>query len=193
MEDKILNEKESLELISQMIQNTQQKLKAGNGLAFLIFGYTTAAISVLVYLFLKETHNSWYNLMWLGIPIIGYVLLYFFSKKEVKLRKTYVDRIIGNVWTIIGLAVFFISVSAGFVRIPILPILILLLGIGTTLTGTIIRYKPVIICGALGMVSCVLPFLINGYDQNLIYGFCIFVMMVIPGHILNYQGRTQNV
>jgi hypothetical protein len=104
-----------------------------------------------------------------------------------------VDRIIGNVWTIIGLAVFFISVSAGFVHNPILPRLILLLGIGTTLTGTIIRYKPVIICGSLGMVSCVLPFLINGYDQNLIYGFCIFVMMVIPGHILNYQGRTQNV
>ncbi len=193
MEDKILNEKESLELISQMIQNTQQKLRSGNGLTFLIFGYTTVAISVLVYFFLKETQNNWYNLMWLGIPIIGFVLLYFFRKKEAKLRKTYVDRIIGNVWTIIGLAVFFVSFSAGFVRIPILPILILLLGIGTTLTGSIIRYKPVIICGALGMISCVLPFMVTGYEQSLIYGVCIFVMMVIPGHILNYQGRTQNV
>ena len=48
MEDKILNEKESLELISNMIQNSQQKIKSGNGITFLVFGYTTLAISILV-------------------------------------------------------------------------------------------------------------------------------------------------
>jgi len=193
MEDKILNEKESLELISQMIRNTQQKLRAGNGLTFLIFGYTTVAISMIVYYLLKTTQNSWSNLVWLGIPVVGFILLYFFKRKEVKFSKTYVDRIINNIWTVIGFAVFFISFSAGFLRIPILPILILLLGIATTLTGLTIKFKPVIICGTLGMVSCILPFLISGYEQVLIYGFCIFVMMVIPGHILNFQGRNQHV
>ncbi len=193
MEDKILNEKESLELISHMIQNTQQKLRAGNGVTFLIFGYTTVAISVIIYFLLKTTQNNWSNLVWLGIPIVGFILLYFFKRKEVKFSKTYVDRIIRNIWTVIGFAVFFVSFSAGFVRIPILSILILLLGIATTLTGLTIKFKPVIICGILGMASCILPFLISGYEQSLIYGFCIFVMMVIPGHILNFQGRKQHV
>ena len=187
MEDKILNEKESLELISQMIRNTQQKLKEGNGKPFLIFGYTTVAISLVVYFFLKTTHNEYYNLLWLGIPVVGFLLLHFVKRKEAKHSKTYIDRIISNIWIVIGFVVFFVSFSTFFVRIPILSLLILLLGIGTTLTGLTIKFRPVIICGFFGMVSCILPFLIYGYEQVLIYSLCIFIMMVIPGHILHYK------
>ena len=193
MEDKILNEKESLELISKMIQNSQQKIKQGNGLTFLIFGYTTLAISLLVYYFLKTTQNNWYNLVWLGIPVIGFILLYFFKKDKPKYAKTYIDRVVNNVWTVIGSAVFLVSFTAGFVRIPVLPILILLLGIATAITGLVIKFRPVVIGGVLGIISFVLPFVMFGYEQVLIYGICVFVMMVIPGHILNYKGRKANV
>ncbi|MEI7676869.1 MAG: hypothetical protein WCJ03_08825 [Bacteroidales bacterium] len=193
MEDKILNEKESLELISKMIQNSQQKMKAGNGLTFLIFGYTTLLISVIVYYLLKTTHNDWYNLIWLGIPIVGFPLLYFFKQAKPKYSKTYIDRVVGNVWLVTGFALFFVSFTAGFVRIPVLAILILLLGIATTITGMIIRFKPVIIGGILGMISFILPFVLFGYEQVLIYGICVFIMMVIPGHILNYKGLKEDV
>ena len=46
MEDRKLNEKESLELITQMIQNTRRNLDAGGGNMFLLWGYvgTHAAI-----------------------------------------------------------------------------------------------------------------------------------------------------
>jgi len=193
MEDKILNEKESLELISKMIQNSQQKIKAGNGVTFLIFGYTTLLISVIVYYLLRTTENNWYNLIWLGIPVIGFVLLYFMKKKEQKYSKTYIDRVINQIWTVIVVALFFVSFLAGIFRFPVLAILILLLGIATTLTGLIIKFKPLVIGGVLGMISFVLPFILNGYEQVLIYGICVFVMMVIPGHILNYKGRKANV
>jgi len=193
MEDKILNEKESLELISKMIQNSQQKIKAGNGLTFLIFGYTTLVISLLVYYLLKTTHNELYNLSWLGIPVIGFVLLYFLKKEDPKYSKTYIDRVIYQIWTIIGLAVFFVSILAGIFRFPVLAILILLLGIATTLTGLTIKFKPLIVGGMMGMISFVLPFILFGYEQVLIYGICVFVMMVIPGHILNFKGRKENV
>jgi len=193
MEDKILNEKESLELISKMIRNSQQKIKQGNGLTFLIFGYTTLAISLLVYYLLKTTENNWYNLVWLGIPVIGFILLYFFKKDKPKYAKTYIDRVVNNVWTVIGSAVFLVSFTAGFVRIPVLPILILLLGIATAITGLVIKFRPVVIGGVLGIISFVLPFVMFGYEQVLIYGICVFVMMVIPGHILNYKGRKANV
>lgn len=193
MEDKILNEKESLELISKMIQNSQQKIKAGNGLTFLIFGYTTLAISLLVYYLLRTTHNDLYNLVWLGIPLLGFILLYFMKKKEPRYSKTYIDRVINQIWTVIGLAVFFVSFLAGIFRFPVLAVLILLLGIATTLTGLTIKFKPLVVGGVLGMISFVLPFILNGYEQVLIYGICVFVMMVIPGHILNYKGKKENV
>lgn len=38
MEDKKLNEKESLELISCMIQNTRRKLELGDGNSMLLWG-----------------------------------------------------------------------------------------------------------------------------------------------------------
>ena len=193
MEDKILNEKESLELISNMIQNSQQKIKSGNGITFLVFGYTTLAISILVYYLLKTTENNWYNLVWLGIPVIGFLVLFLFRKDKPKYSKTYIDRVIRNVWTVIGSGIFLVSFAASFVRIPVLPVLILLLGSATAITGLIIKFRPVVIGGVLGMISFVLPFVMFGYEQILIYGICVFVMMVIPGHILNFKGRNANV
>ena len=193
MEDKILNEKESLELISNMIQNSQQKIKSGNGITFLVYGYTTLAISILVYYLLKTTENNWYNLVWLGIPVIGFILLYLFRKDKPKYTKTYIDRVIRNVWTVIGSGIFLVSFAASFVRIPVLPVLILLLGSATAITGLIIKFRSVVIAGVLGMISFVLPFVMVGYEQILIYGICVFVMMVIPGHILNFKGRNANV
>ena len=41
MEDKKLNEKESLELITQMIQNTRRNLDTGSGNMFLVWGYVS--------------------------------------------------------------------------------------------------------------------------------------------------------
>lgn len=41
MEERKLNEKESLELIAQMIQNTKNRLETNCGMPFLFWGYTT--------------------------------------------------------------------------------------------------------------------------------------------------------
>lgn len=40
MEERKLNEKESLELIAQMIQNTKNRLETNCGMPFLFWGYT---------------------------------------------------------------------------------------------------------------------------------------------------------
>lgn len=40
MNDRVLNEKESLELIAQMIQNTKSRMTRNSGAPFLIWGYT---------------------------------------------------------------------------------------------------------------------------------------------------------
>ena len=45
----MFTEKESLELISQMIQMTKENLERGSGNVFLIYGYAAVALSVVVY------------------------------------------------------------------------------------------------------------------------------------------------
>jgi len=196
MEEKILNEEASLELISQMIRNTRRKLEDGNGISFLVWGYTTFVISLAVYFSIKATGDYHYNFLWFLTPVLGSIGMSIFKRNKTKHgghAMNFIDRTIRNIWMVIGIAAFLTSVGASFARFPILSVMLLLLGIGTALTGLTIKFKLVVISGFIGMLSCVVPFFINGYEQILVFGVICLIMMVIPGHILNYQGRRKNV
>jgi hypothetical protein len=192
MEEKNLNEKESLELISQMIRNSRQKLEEGNGMPFLIWGYTTFLVSLAVFFLINSTGYYHYHWLWFSM-VIGSFGMFITKKSGAKHVRNFVDRVIGNIWTIIGIAAFLISISAFYVRIPIFSIMILLMGMGTALTGLVIKFKPVIISGFIGMASCVVPIVIKGNEQIIVFGVIYLIMMVIPGHILNYKSRKNHV
>ena len=49
MEEKTLNEKESLEIITRMIQETKNKLEVGDGNMLLLWGYVSVCTAILVY------------------------------------------------------------------------------------------------------------------------------------------------
>ena len=57
MEERKLNEKESLELITRMIRNTKHNLEIGDGNIFLFWGYLTVTSTAIVYLLLQLTEN----------------------------------------------------------------------------------------------------------------------------------------
>lgn len=59
MEDKRISEKESLELIAQMIKDTQENIARYAAYPFLIWGYTTVGISIAIwYLYLQTAHTK---------------------------------------------------------------------------------------------------------------------------------------
>lgn len=49
MEERKLDTRESMELISRMIQNTRNRLENHAGRPFLVWGYTTVGIALLNY------------------------------------------------------------------------------------------------------------------------------------------------
>ena len=53
MEERKLDARESMELISRMIQNTRNRLENHAGRPFLVWGYTTVGIALL---------NYWFNI-----------------------------------------------------------------------------------------------------------------------------------
>ena len=80
MEERKLNEKESLELIAQMIQNTRRNLDAGSGNMFLLWGYLGVVVTLLVLAavyFTKSTAALWLFFM---LPIIGWPLTFVLGK-----------------------------------------------------------------------------------------------------------------
>jgi hypothetical protein len=193
MEAKNLNENESLELISQMIRNSRLKLEDGNGIPFLIWGYTTFFVSLLVFFLVNTTGDYHYHWFWFLIPVIGTTGMFISRKSDAKHAMTFIDRVIGNIWMVNGIAAFLITLGTFYFRIPILSLMILLMGMGTAMTGLVIKFKPVIISGFIGMASCVVPLVMKGNEQILVFGVIYLVMMVIPGHILNFKGKKKNV
>ena len=186
MENKQLSEKESLQLIAQMIQQSQYRLAKNAGTPFLIWGYMTAILSLVIWMLIRETANPQWNFLWLLLPAVCYPLMTYLNRRNEQMVKTYIDRIIGQVWTVFGIAGILISGVAMFLwHIPILFIILLLMGMGTALSGMIIKVRVLTICGALGALLSVGCLMIGGVDQLIFFATAFLIMMVIPGHALN--------
>ncbi|MDE5986328.1 MAG: hypothetical protein K2H16_03495 [Prevotella sp.] len=202
MEEKKISEQESLELISQMINQTKQSLNKDNGNSFLIWGYVCSIVGLLVYALSMTSIGR--NACWLyfAIPVAGGLLEFIAKRKRNSERfvKGYIESMICKCWKalswifIITLIVCMTNILLGYhVNLIIFFILGLLLpGIGTAFTGIAIRENLVAFGGFLGsaiglsiMVSMLSGDTFTGTYVHLIFVACYVVMMVIPGHYLN--------
>ena len=96
MNDRVLNEKESLELIAQMIQNTKSRMTRNSGAPFLIWGYTTIIVSLLVWFLLKETGNYHWQWLWFLLPAISLPSPSSLQHKQPHMIPTYIARMYGR-------------------------------------------------------------------------------------------------
>lgn len=194
MEDKVLTEKESLDLISQMIRNTRSRLEDNSGIPFLIWGYTTVIVAVIVWSLVTTSGNYLWHWLWFAIPVFGGTLWLLHYKKQLNNRSraiTFVDRAISHVWMVFGIASFMISIISFLTYIPILFIVLLTMGMATAITGLIIRFKPIIFSGFIGILFSPLCVIVRDTSSILIFAAIFVLMMVIPGHMLNYTAKRR--
>ncbi|MPM51107.1 hypothetical protein SDC9_97853 [bioreactor metagenome] len=195
MEDKQLNEKESLELIAQMIRNTQKKMEKGSGIPFLIWGYVTIAVSLTVWYLLGKTGNPNWNFLWFAIPVIGFPTMLLAMRKKTALPKTYIDKVISYVWIVVGVSALIPSMAIAVIHdFPVLFLVVLLISIGTAITGFVIKFLPLVISGFMGMLLSILCLTLRAsLDSILVFAALFLLVQVIPGHILNYKSRRSHV
>ncbi|MDR0430440.1 MAG: hypothetical protein LBH58_08205 [Tannerellaceae bacterium] len=193
MEEQKFTEKESLELISRMIQNTQRKMEKGAGTPMLIWGSATVITTIIVWLIVRTTYNSYWNFLWFLIPVFGCIGM-LLRKKQSRGIRTYVDKVIRSIWLVLGITGFTLSclsILNVMWHLPILFIIILIMGMGTVLTGLIAEFKPMLFGGIVGMLLGAVQYLVPNYDAKMLIFAAIFIiMMIIPGYILNQ--RAQN-
>ena len=179
MEDKRISEKESLELIARMIRETQDNTARYAAYPLLIWGYTTVAISLVVWYFYLQTGVWQINFLWFALPVIAGPLTIFFN------------RVTGQIWAVFGVVGFCLSCMAFVVRIDILFVISLLMGMGATLTGLVCKYKPLSIAGMTGIALSFSMLFIHGSGVYLVFAAIFIVMMIVPGHIMNKQMKKQ--
>lgn len=211
MEEKRLDAQESIELITRMIRNTRRRLERHSGRPYLVWGYTTVAISLLNYTLNVVGAAPEWSFTWFLIPVLGFVLTRLFPEKKSTEPRTEIDRIVNSLWLVCTLSlipIFILCLFHGWSYRPSLFALItLVMSIGSTATGLIVRSRIYTTAGLLGMVGTAAialwdyylkqlpdPQLIDSRMLNneiLIFAVVFLVMMVIPGHIINYRTRHE--
>ena len=208
MEERKLNEKESLELITKMITNTRNRMQTSNGNIYLLWGYTSVAVAILIYIIgFFSTHPGW-NFLWFLIWIIGGTLTGHMMKKDKNSPKGYTDRLTEGVWTIVGycalvstaLCLYFMFVKGANCWSLMMVFGLFVIGFATSVQGVILKENSLIAGGGIGMgfgafIMCCLiagiP-LENAWTTPLFILTFIF-MMIIPGHILNHKAKKSHV
>lgn len=204
MEERKLNEKESLELIAQMITNTRSRMQTNNGNIYLLWGYTSVAIALLIYIIgFFSTHPSW-NFLWFLIWIIGGTSTGHVLKDEKKAPKGYTDKITEGLWSIVGycaivatiLCLYFMLAKGADCWALMMVFGLFVIGFASSMQGVILKEQSLMAGGGIGMffgafITCCLiagiP-LENSWTTPLFILTFIF-MMIMPGHIINRKAK----
>lgn len=220
MDDKPLNGKECLELISKMIQTSKRNLEVGDGNSFLYWGYFTAALSIVIFTLLIITHNNMWNWCWM-LMFVWQGFMQYWHKKNPRKVVTYTDKVVDKIWIIMSymfllsvvvLGLFSIFGADDFFNVPgaayhgqhflmatMMPLSLLFAGIGVSITGIIIKeksltYTPLIafVLAIYMLFEIMLSHSLMVYDV-LLFGLSFVVMMVVPGHILVHKAAQKEI
>lgn len=190
--DRPLNAAENIALVGRMIDNTRSRMVRNAGRPFLIWGYATVVTTLAVWAaYALFPGRNWYYL-WLLLPVFGTALsLLTMPKADGGRVYTFIDRVIGQVWLVMGLTAWFVSLLSVFgdMPVPILFVILLMMGMGTAITGLVIRFIPAAVGGAAAIVLAPVSLAATGYWVPALFIAGFAAMMIVPGHILNYKSN----
>ena len=156
IEDKPLSPLESLEVITNAIRKTKDNFKE-NSSYFMLWGWLIATASLAFFLLHQYTAFKYYFLPFPVLVTIGIIvtLSWYFKKRSVNQTETYSDYFFNRLWLVLGLgfiAVVFVSVSQ---KIPPFLYTLVIAAIGTLASGLAMKFKPMIVGGALFFAAAI--------------------------------------
>jgi hypothetical protein len=182
---------ESLRLIRSMINKTKQDI-SDKSIYFLVWGWLTfiACVGQFVLKHIYE-YPKHYLVWWVVLIGVGFSVYQGTKDEKTQKVKTYVGESIKYLWMGMGLAFFVLSMilaKTGFDK-TVSPFYILLYGLGTFISGSIIQFRP-LIAGGLIALGLAIGSVYMEYDYQILFAaVAILVSYIIPAYIL----RTRKV
>ncbi len=181
-----MEEKKNLELIEEMIQAAKGNISEGS-IFYLIWGWlvlVAAAVNYILLMYTEYPHHwvAWPILMTLG-GVVSIIVGYRKDKK--KTVTTYPERAMKNLW--FAFLITLLAVLFGMGRIGVefsYPIIMLLYGLGTFVSGGILKFNPLRVGGVIAWICGVLAFYQSFPEQLLLIMVAIIASYIVPGHLL---------
>lgn len=193
MEKELLTPDESFTIINKAISNFKMNYKESAQI-FLLWGWTMSLASFSNFIILQVLQSKEaYNLMgiyslgnWTVFTIVSFIIQYFILRKTNEQKKVFshLDNSIKIVWIVTGSSMFVATFLCFKLGIVPPSIILLLTGIGTTITGLLIKFKPLIIGGIAFFFFCIATTFVANEYIALITGVAIICGYLIPGYLL---------
>lgn len=181
-----LQPSESLRLIADVIGKTKENIKE-HGRLFLLWGWLIAAASILFFILHTYTAFKFYFLPFPVLTIIGIIITLQAYSKQSAIAETYIGYYLKMLWLALGISfiiVVFINVVKG--NLPFTYTL-LLGGIGTLVSGLVLRFRPLVIGGGCFLAACIASVFIAHTYAPLVQAIAVIAGYLIPGYLLKYS------
>lgn len=193
MDTRNFNEKQSLDIIQDMIGKAKQEDSGGAGFYFILWGLIVMVFSILTYIAIK-TKSNWQPMTY-SIFAIGGIISYFRSRKDDKEEKvkSWYDTLYMFVWSGVGIC---LGLTWGF-ALPlgienIIPVSLMLYGLASFITGGVTKYRPSLLGAIICFICVIFAFSLNFAYQNLLMAFAVLCVHVIPGIMMKQHYRKKN-
>ena len=193
-EETVMTEKESMQLITSMINKAKNNFSE-RGLLYLIWGWVILFCCITHFVGLYFFHYINISFVWLVVYLVLiFQIVYLRKMRKSRTSQTYTGEINAFVWIVFTISMFLvIFICIVFKRYELIdPLLLVLYGMPTFLSGIIIKFKPLIIgaicCWILALVS---PF-INIEYHLLLIATAVIAAWIIPGYLLKQKFKKAN-
>ncbi len=181
---------ESLSIIRNMIDKTKDTV-ADDSFYFLLWGWLVFGCCVSTFVMKVWLQFPYHYYVWFLMPVGGIVSWIYGSRQAKKQRiKSYVEESLDSLWIGVGFAFFalvLINMISGETWQKAFTYYILLYAIGTSVTGRILRFKPLLYGGLINFILAVVSIKYS-YDYQLLIGaLAILISYIIPGHLLRIR------
>lgn len=180
-----MTEKESLELISKMINTAKSQIDKHSAFFFLLWGYLVVAASLLHYS-LCVFWNLWkyapyaWMLMFIGVIVSIPYSRYMRKKQRIT---TYLGRITGYLWIGYGISIASLFFAKDF-GVYFTPVILLFVAFAIFISGITFKFKPLIVGAIICWICAIITFRFQAMEQLLINAFAITAGYIIPGHLI---------
>ncbi len=186
-------EQQSIKVIHEMIENTKAKFN-DNGFFFLLWGWLVLIASLSHFIMLIIG----FEYAWLPWPVtmfgggIASGIVGYRMGKQAQV-KTIFDTTIVSLWYAFTITLFIILIAAGVGQISWNTsnvLIIALYGLGTFVSGNMMKFKPLIFGGIFSWVVAIVGMFLPPMYSLPMVTISITVAYLIPGYMLKSRAKT---
>jgi hypothetical protein len=191
--EKNLSPQESLQLIANVVASTKQNYK-NQSVFFILWGTLVAVASFTEYGLRTFSELRPTYLPWMILMPIGAIASIYFGKKQSSEQPTltFFNHFLNTMWKVMHVSFFLTVVICICLKVSPIIFVLLLSGIGTTISGLIMKNKAFLLGGVVLGMAALFCTQADYSTQLLISGVAFLLGYVLPNYFLTSKS-SENV